>query len=338
MKHVVIGGGGFTGTWLVRDLRKDDCKVLVCDLEGRAEAEREGAEFLELDVTDPASVASLPLDQDDIVYMLAARQYHLAVPKTGRREFFEAVNLVGVRTLLEHMAQTSCHQMVYFSTDMVYGIPNAVPVDVKHDRNPLGEYGLSKKLSEDLIFSYRDKGMNITIFRPRLIIGPGRLGVLTKLFDAIIRNMPVPLIGNGSNCYQMVSVFDCVSAIRCAVAKGIPNEQFNLGSDNPPSVYQLLRRLIDQKGSRSILIKTPGSLVKLVLATFDKLGMTVLYREQFAIADINYKVDIERTKSELGWQPMHSDQQMIEAAFDEYLSGRETRTSPAETRITSSTR
>ena len=321
MRHVVIGGGGFTGGWLVQDLRRDDCEVLVCDVQGQPEVEQAGASFLRVDVTDDKSVATLPLTSDDIVYMLAARQYHLAVPRRGRGDFFEAVNLEGLRLVLEHMRRCGCHRMVYFSTDMVYGIPKAIPVGVDHERNPLGEYGLSKKKSEDLVFEYRKQGMNITIFRPRLIIGPGRLGVLTRLFDAILKNLPVPLIGNGSNSYQMVSVFDCVSAIRCAVAKGIPNGQYNLGSDNPPSVHRLLGQLIREKGSRSALIKTPGGLVKLVLAGLDKLGLTVLYREQFAIADIDYLVDIERTKSELDWKPMHSDQQMIQAAFDEYVSG-----------------
>ncbi len=35
-------------------------------------------------------------------------------------------------------------------------------------------------------------------FPPRLIIGPGRLGILEKLFKLINYNLPVPMIGSWS--------------------------------------------------------------------------------------------------------------------------------------------
>ena len=51
-------------------------------------------------------------------------------------------------------------------------------------------------------------------------MGPGRLGVMKKLFEAIAQNKPVPLIGNGLNYYQMVSVKDCANAAILAANKG----------------------------------------------------------------------------------------------------------------------
>jgi dTDP-glucose 4,6-dehydratase len=81
--------------------------------------------------------------------------------------------------------------------------------------------------------------LNATIFRPRLIAGAGRLGILVKLFELIRRGLPVPMIGNGTNRYQMVAVEDCVSAALLAV-EGCPTGPFNLGSDAPPMVRDLL--------------------------------------------------------------------------------------------------
>lgn len=175
---------------------------------------------------------------------------------------------------------------------MVYGKPQRLPVDINHNRKPYRPYGQSKKKAEDLCKLYRDKGINITIFRPRLIIGPGRLGVLGKLFFLINKNLPVPMIGNGANHYQMVSVLDCVSAIRFAVNKGVPNQEYNLGSKDPPSVEELLGNFIKRVRSNSFLIKTSGSLIKPILKLLDKLGLTLMSEEQFMIADENYIVDI----------------------------------------------
>jgi dTDP-glucose 4,6-dehydratase len=316
MRHIVIGANGFTGTWLVKDLLSRGADVVACDVSEPTVPS--DADFLAVDITQPDSVQRLSLEPGDIVYLLAARQYHGPVPHRGRQHFFQEVNVDGTRHVLAHMVSNDCKRLIYFSTDMVYGLPDQVPVQVSHPRRPLGEYGESKKLSEDVIDHFRKLGVNITVFRPRLIIGPGRLGILAKLFFAIEKNLPVPLIGNGANCYQMISVFDCVSAIRCAVEKGVPNAEFNLGSENPPSVYTLLSQLIERSGSRSILVKTPGTLVKMALALLDKTGLTLLHREQYAIADVDYLVDIELTKEVLQWTPQYSDVDMIQAAFEEY--------------------
>ena len=78
--------------------------------------------------------------------------------------------------------------------------------------------------------------------------------------------MPVPTIGSGENHYQMVSVFDCVGAILCAIDKGIPNKEYNLGSENPPSCKELLQFVIRDSGKHSIVVPTPAKIVKVAFA------------------------------------------------------------------------
>ena len=182
---------------------------------------------------------------------MAANQYHTKVPK-NREEYFRSVNTEGTRNLLAMMEQKGCTKYIIFSTDMTYGKPHYLPVDTKHPQNPFGPYGQSKLLSEQLCRKYRAKGMNITIFRPRMIMGPGRAGILLKLFKLIDYNLPVPTVGNGHNHYQMISVFDCVSAVLCAIDNGIPNKEYNLGSENAPDVRALLQNTIRYSDSRQV--------------------------------------------------------------------------------------
>ena len=321
MKHIVIGGNGFTGRLLVEELQRRGLQVLVCDNDATTAPKGNAAtEFVHADIERPETLAALNIQQDDVVHLLAARQYHSFVPKKNRNEFFSAVNVQGTENVLNHMRDCGASKAIFFSTDMVYGYPQTLPIETSHQREPLGPYGLSKFRAEAVCRSFREQGFQITIFRPRMIVGPGRLGVLEKLFKLIEKNLPVPLIGNGSNHYQMVSVFDCVSAITCALEKGIPNDEFNLGSENPPTVHELLSSLIESCGSRSFLLKTPAPLVKAVLDVFDKVGLTVLFKEQYAISDHNYLVDIDKTKNELGWVPQHNDRDMFQQTFQEYKS------------------
>ena len=87
----------------------------------------------------------------------------------------------------------------------------------EHPVAPLGEYGWSQaRRPRSWPPTWRKRGMQISLFRPRLIIGPGRLGILEKLFKLIDWNLPVPMIGSGKNPYQFISVFDCAeAAARC---------------------------------------------------------------------------------------------------------------------------
>lgn len=319
MKYFIFGGSGFVGHSLTETLLSEGKEVCVCDLvrDGRLTGSW-GGTFRSVDITDLAALRAIPLTPEDVVIHLAARQYHLPVPREHRREFFFDVNYQGTANLLSIMQEKGCHKLIYFSTDMTYGKPEFLPVTTNHPQHPFGPYGASKKASEDLCRRYRAQGMSITIFRPRMILGPGRLGILKKLFRLMEWNLPVPMIGSGKNCYQMISVFDCVSAIQCCIRKGIPNREYNLGSENPPTVRNLLTGTIRKVGSHSVLLPTNGPLVKKSLALLGKLGIDLLYREQYEIADENYVVDISTTKIELGWTPRDTDEDMLAQAYKYY--------------------
>jgi dTDP-glucose 4,6-dehydratase len=141
---------------------------------------------------------------------------------------------------------------------------------------------------------------------------------LAKLFRLIESNMPVPLIGYGTNRYQMVSVNDCVNAALRAVAVGLPAGPFNLGSQDPPTVRELLQEMIDRVGSHSRLVATPPRLMKTVLSLLDRGGLTLLHPEQFLIADQDYVLDLSHTAKALSLLPRHNDRDMLIAGFEAY--------------------
>jgi dTDP-glucose 4,6-dehydratase len=321
MKHIVVGAAGFTGQHLVRRLVVTGQRVLSVDTRPVDQALLgEGSAYIKSDIRRETELEALPIEAGDIVHHLAARQYHERVPRTNRDAWFAEVNVDGTRRLLARMARTGCSRMIYFSTDMVYGVPRVSPVPVTHTQEPLGPYGCSKRLAEQVCREFRERGMSITILRPRLIVGPGRFGVLEKLFALVARHLPVPMIGSGENRYQMVSVHDCVSADLCAVKMELPNAEFNLGSDDPPRVKDLLHAFIRRVGSRSILFPLPARPLKGLLGIADRLGIPLMYPEQAAIADATYVVDTSATKQGLGWIAEHSDVDMLARAYEAYLA------------------
>ena len=322
MKYWIFGGNGFVGRYLANALLERNEQVVVCDLQCTLHEDISTAcSYQKIDICDTERLSNLPIEREDVVINMAANQYHTKVPK-NREEYFRSVNTEGTRNLLLTMEHKGCTKYIMFSTDMTYGKPQYLPVDTKHPQNPFGPYGKSKLLSEQICREYRTKGINITIFRPRMIMGPGRAGILLKLFKLIDLNLPVPTVGNGHNHYQMISVFDCVSAILCAIEKGIPNEEFNLGSENAPDVRTLLQNTIRKAGKHSFVIPTPGKLVKVVLRFLDNIGLTLMYPEQFMIADEEYILDISETKEDLDWQPKYNDADMLAEAYTNYKQKR----------------
>ena len=147
-------------------------------------------------------------------------------------------------------------------------------------------------------------------------MGKGRLGIMKKLFKSIFHNLPVPLVGNGKNCYQMVSVKDCSEATLLSVEKKIPNCELNLGSEVGPDVKTLLNYLIKKVNSKSIILPLPAFPLKILLLIFEKMGLPILHKEQYKIADKNYIVDISDTYSKIGWKPKLSDKDMIIEAYN----------------------
>lgn len=318
MKYWIFGGNGFVGRYLAIALLERNEKVVVCDLATEIDKRiKRGCEYCQVDIRNKKEIEALSISKEDTVINLAANQYHTKVPR-DRKKYFYSVNTAGTKNILESIYEKGCRNYLMFTTDMTYGKPQYLPVDTKHPQNPFGPYGQSKKECEKICYEFRLKGMNITIMRPRMINGPGRLGILVKLFKLIDLNLPVPTIGNGKNHYQMISVFDCVSAILCAINKGLPNKEYNLGSKDSPDIRTLLQGVIKSAHSHSIVIPTPGKLVKWILNIFDSIGLTIMYKEQFMIADEEYILDISETEKDLDWHPQYNDEDMLKEAYRMY--------------------
>ena len=356
MRYIIFGGSGFVGRYAVAALQEamansriEKGEIVCVDvaefvgLESVSENSGQGVnstpnsneisqkftqipvKFVHCDISQDFDFA---FDKDDIVVHLAARAYAPKPPLKPfgvhrLKEYFFAVNVEGTKRIVAQMLRDGCKRLVYFSTDMVYGKPQALPVPTSHERKPFGYYGLSKKASEDFIIAQRKivaggGGFNATIFRPRMILGAGRYGILLKLFALMERNLPLPLIGNGKNCYQMVSVRDCTEAIVCAIERGVPNDEFNLGSQNPPCIKDLLKSVCEKSGSKSFCLPTYARGVKWILGALEALGLPLMYREQFAIADEQYLIDTSKTSEVLGWQPKDSDSDMLFQAYKAY--------------------
>ena len=314
-RWVLIGGAGLTGLKIAEELIEmniSKSNIIIADLKNSLRKINLQVTLIECDI----SKNIIPkFKKNDVIIHLAARQYHTKIPKRNQLDWFREVNVVGTKNIINQCIKFNVKGLIYFSTDMVYGIPNYIPLNSAHPKTPIGPYGKSKLEAEMICIESRKRGLPITILRPRLIMGKGRLGIMEKLFKAISLNRPVPLIGRGNNCYQMVSVEDCSKAAILSVKYNFPNCELNLGSEVGPNIKKLLNFLIHTVNSKSILIPLPAFPLKIILTILEKMGLPILHKEQYKIADKNYIVDISDTYSKIRWKPKQSDTDMIVEAY-----------------------
>jgi len=306
MRFLITGGSGYFGGELKRALLQEGHHCVNIDLAEDADTHLHLVS-IKGSVTDAALLETIFTKQgpfDGIFH--AAAQLQLT-RKT--RPLFYATNVDSTQLLAEQAVQQGVKQFVFISSNCVYGKINGLNIPEETPLHPFEVYGQTKVASETLLQRFKDK-MNVIIFRPPTIIGEGRLGILSIVFDFIREGRKIGLVGDGENRYQFVYSNDFIHACKEAVRyekSGI----FNIGCDNIPTLNQLFQTLIDQVGSSSRLYHLLPSLAVPVMKLCFKWGISPLGPYQYNMIMNTYSGDTTRLRKELNWSPTKSNVDML---------------------------
>ena len=314
--YLVTGGAGFAGLYLAEKLAELGHKVRILDMRPPNRKLHKNIQFFQGSVTDAQRMMEA-CKGVTVAFNLAS----LLPCSRAKRQFWD-VNVGGTINILEAALKHKVKKIVHVSSSIVYGIPPSVYVTEKDAAIPIGDYGKSKLAAEKECMKYMQKGLKITILRPRMIIGAGRVCLLTIFFYFINHNKNVYTIGKGNNRFQMLGVYDFVDACIKAISKG-HNQVFNIGAGNVPTVREMLQTLVRHAGKRSKVIGTNAFLVRNTLRLFDVFKLTPLNIEHYMIADHDYVLDISKARKLLEWKPKTTNQQMMQQAYDWYVTHEE---------------
>ncbi|MDD5255844.1 MAG: NAD(P)-dependent oxidoreductase [Candidatus Omnitrophica bacterium] len=248
--------------------------------------------------------------------------FHLAaIPSIVRakRDTYRKINVEGTRNVLQASLTHNVRKVIHVSSSTVYGVPAEFPLKETSLLHPIGKYGKSKLEAENLCGDFVQKGLDISIIRPRVIMGPGRIGIFSILFERIIRGQNLYIIGNGRNIFQFTHVADMSSACIKAAALLTPG-LFNIGSEKTLPVREELMQLIRHANSRSRIMCLPALMARAALKSLSLLGISPLVDEQFSIADRDFKLDTTLAKNVLDWTPAYSNIDSLIQAFDWYAA------------------
>ncbi len=249
MKIVLIGGSGFVGQYLVRELVADghECAVLSrCAVRRREFALENGVRLVQADGFSPERLAPHFAGADAVVSMAGILNESGFGGKGFRKVHVELVESI----------IAACRNA---------GISRLLHVSALNAGQGKSHYLASKAEAEALL---RDSGLDVTIFQPSVIFGPG--DAFFNRFAGLLKLAPVlPLACPGSRL-QPVFAGDVAAAMASALGdRSTHGRTYELGGPRDYSLLELVRWTAATLGLRRWVVPLPNFVSRMQAAALD---------------------------------------------------------------------
>ena len=308
---LVTGGSGYFGMLMVRRLRAAGHTVRVLDLNDADDRPAE-VEFVRGDVRD-ADLVHEAVAGVDLVFNNVAQ-----VPLAKDPELLTTVNIDGTRNLLAAALEHGVRKVVHTSSSAVFGIPASNPVMPDTPPTPVEAYGRAKTEAEGLCHAFIAQGLDVTIVRPRTILGHGRLGIFGILFDWIADGADVFVLGDGSNTYQFVHADDLAEV--CLLAAERPGPMIvNAGTDRFDTMRGTLEAVCTHAGTGSRVRSLPAGPASSAMQAAARLHLAPFAPYHWIMYSRSLWFDIDHARTALGWQPRFSNAEAMVDSYEWFL-------------------
>lgn len=315
---LITGGSGYFGSVLAAAAHAAGSTVRILDLNPPDSDDFAGfdVDFVQADIRDRDAVIAACSDMDVVFHNVAQ------VPLAKDRELFESVNVTGTANLLIGARDAKVAKVVHTSTSAIYGIPAHNPVTEETLPTPVEEYGRAKLVGEKLCADAVAAGLDVTIVRPRTIMGHGRLGIMAMLFELIEAGAPIPLLGRGDNRYQFVHAEDLASA--CLAAADRPGAtSYNIGATTFGTLAETLGALIDHAGTGSRIQPLPMGAARFAMKAASLAHLVPLAPYHWLLYGESLYFDCTKAQTELRWSATRSNAEMMIESYDWFCAHRD---------------
>lgn len=311
---LITGGSGYFGSLLVRKLLERNHECAVLDINDADDRPAE-VEFIRADIRDGNAVARAMQGRSIVFHNVAQ------VPLAKDKALFDSVNRLGTENMLAGAMHAGVAKVIYTSSSAVFGVPEQNPVTEEMTPRPQEAYGRAKYEGELSCHAYVGKGLDVTIIRPRTILGHGRLGIFQILFEWVRTGYNIPVLGAGSNIYQFVHADDLAEACILASQHRGP-ATFNCGTNRYGTMREALEKLCSHANTGSRVKSVPMLPAVAAMKATSALGLSPLGAYHAMMYGRSMYFDITRAQAELGWQPRFSNDEMFVESYEWYLRNR----------------
>ncbi|MGE0010541.1 MAG: NAD-dependent epimerase/dehydratase family protein [Candidatus Babeliales bacterium] len=253
-RALVTGGAGFIGSYVVEALLQKGAYVTVLDNLSTGAYEniqphRNKIAFITGDITNLATCLSASREKD-IVFHLAA---DVSVPASLEDpQHCYLTNVMGTANILEAARKNKINRVVFSSSSAVYGVQKGACSETA-PCNPSSPYGHSKLLGEELCKQYAQTlGVGTVCLRYFNVYGDRQnpqgayAAVVAKFKDAMQKNQPITLFGDGSQTRDFIKVENVAQAnlqLGALPISELNGQVFNIGTGTSITINELFKRL-----------------------------------------------------------------------------------------------
>lgn len=317
-KRVLItGGSGFLGCHLARKLLQLQYKVTLLDIAPLDAKDLVGkVQIVRADIRNKKKISEVIRGYDYLVHAAAA------LPILRSKGIIFSINVDGTRNVLEACKENKVKRVIFISTTAVYGVPKQLPETEASPITPIGYYGQSKVLAEQICKEFIKQGLSITIFRPKTFLGTERLGVFALWFEAIYTGKRVFILGSGKNKYQLLAVSDLVNVIAKALTSSVENEVFNVGAKEFSTWRKDLGAVIKHDRSTAKITSIPVFPSEWILAVLETLHLSPLAAWHYKTIHVPSYVSTAKVEKMLHWTPKKSNVDLLLESYIWYKNNR----------------
>ncbi|MCQ2611346.1 MAG: UDP-glucose 4-epimerase GalE [Treponema sp.] len=307
MNVLVIGGAGYIGSHVVKELMNKGHKVTVFDnlSSGLKQNLFKENGFIKGDILNTKDLDKAFKKGFDAFIHLAA--FKAAGESMLVPEKYSVNNITGTLNILNSAVQHDCKYMVFSSSAATFGEPQYCPIDENHPKNPENYYGFTKLEIEEFMAWYdKLKGLKYAALRYFNAAGYDPEGVLYGLEQNPANLLPIimevacgmrpkmKIFGNDYDTPDGTCVRDYVHVTDLAIAhvkaleyivKNNESLTVNLGSEKGTSVTEMVeaaRRITGKEIPADYVERRPGDPAKLVASSKfaeEKLGWKAQYSD-----------------------------------------------------------
>ena len=261
MKVLVIGGAGYIGSHVVKEMMKAGHKVTVFDnlssgLRKNLFAEND---FIYGNILIPTDVeAAFSRGFDGFVHLAAFKAVGESMDET---EKYSVNNITGTLNIMNAAVKYNCKMMIFSSTAATFGDPQYLPIDEKHPQIPVNYYGFTKLEIEHFMEWYeRLKGLKFAALRYFNAAGYDPDGdirgleqkpenLLPRVMEAALGQRQLKIFGtdydtrDGTCIRDYIHVTDLARAHVMAldyIAKNNKSLKLNLGTEKGTTVKEII--------------------------------------------------------------------------------------------------
>ena len=249
MKYLVTGGAGFIGSHLVDTLIAAGHQITVIDslVSGKKSNLEQSWEHIKFHQADIAvdDINEFFIDCDAVFHLAALADI---VPSIVNPVGYMNTNVLGTLKVLEAVRKHNVRRVVYAASSSCYGLAEEVPTKETSQIRPTYPYALSKWMGEELVMHwgelYKFEVLSLRLFNvygPRARTSGNYGAVLGVFFAQHLAELPLTVVGDGTQTRDFIYVQDVVAAFVAASKCNAHGVSVNIGASNPVSVNDVAR-------------------------------------------------------------------------------------------------